>query len=176
MVYLGIDTSVNSMPFSVFEDKDLVDFGILKVDGKYLEDKISSVYTNIQSLIDKYKVQVLVLEDVFYSKNFTSTKNTLQVLGALRLGAYQKNVPCFTVQATKWRKGIVSGRERQSLKEQAVSYVNEMYDLDLKYDKSRTKTQDDMAEAIIMVEGLVWQRYTLENIKLFGKEEDRERK
>jgi crossover junction endodeoxyribonuclease RuvC len=176
MVYLGIDTSVNSMPFSVFEDKELVDFGILKVEGKHLEDKLFSAYTNIQSLIDKYKVQVVVLEDVFYSKNFTSTKNTLQTLGALRLASYQKNAICYTVQASKWRKGVVKGRQRQSLKEQAVDYVNEMYDLNLTYDKSRTKTQDDIAEAIIMLEGLVWQRYTLENVSLFGREEDRERK
>lgn len=171
MVYLGIDTSVNSMPFAVFEDKDLVDFGLLKISGKYLEDKLFAGYTNIQDLIDKYGVNVIVLEDVFYNKNFTSTKNTLEMVGALRLGAYQKSVPCFTVHASKWRKGIIKGKQRTSVKQQAVDYVNEMYDLDLTYDKSRTKTQDDMAEAILMIEGLVWQRYTIENVRVFSKDE-----
>jgi len=159
------------MPFSVFEDKDLVDFGLLKIKGKYLEDKLFAGYTNIQELIDKYKVDVVVLEDVFYSKNFTSTKNTLAMVGALRLGAYQKEVPCFSVHASKWRKGIIKGRQRASVKQQAVDYVNEMYDLDLTYDKNRTKTQDDMAEAILMLEGLVWQRYTIENVRVFSKDE-----
>lgn len=171
MVYLGIDTSVNSMPFAVFEDKELVDFGLLKIKGKYLEDKLFSGYTNIQNLIDKYEVDVVILEDVFYYKNFTSTKNTLEMVGALRLGAYQRTVPCFTVQATKWRKGVISKRKREGMKQQAIDYVNEMYDLTLEYDSNRTKTQDDMAEAIIMVEGLVWQRYSLENVRIFAKDE-----
>lgn len=170
MIYLGIDTSVNSMPFAVFENEALLDFGILKVNGKFLEDKLKTGYDNVQELIDKYGVDVIVFEDVFYSKNFTSTKNTLQMLGSLRVAAYDKNVSCFTVQATKWRKGVIKSGKRDSMKKQAVDYVNEMYDLELTHDPNRTKTQDDIAEAIIMVEGLVWKRYTLDKFRWFGDE------
>lgn len=155
------------MPFAVFNDKELYDFGILRVKGKYLEDKLDEASKNIQELIDKYEVDVVILEDVFLSKGFTSTKNTLQMLGSLRLSAYRKGAVCFTVQATKWRKGVIKQGKRNPMKKQAVEYVNEMYDLDLTYDKNRTKTQDDIAEAIIMVEGLVWQRYTLDKVRIF---------
>ncbi len=155
------------MPFAVFDGKELIDYGILKVEGKYLEDKLASASENLTNAIEEYKIDVIVLEDVFYYKNFTSTKNTLMMLGALRLSAYKKNVVCYTVQATKWRKGVIKQRQNTAVKEQAVDYVNEMYDLSLEYHKSRTKTDDDIEEAIIMVEGLVWQRYTLEKFRYF---------
>lgn len=168
MKYLGIDTSVNSMPYAVFDNKDLVDFGIIKIKGKYLEDKLKAGYTEIQKKIDDYDIDVVILEDVYHGVNFTSTKSTLQMLGALRMGAYEKDAVAFLVPATKWRKGVIKQTRRATMKQQAVDYANEMYDLDLMYDKKRTRTQDDMAEAIIMTEGLVWQRYTLEKVRMFS--------
>ena len=167
MVYLGIDTSVNSMPFAVFENKELKDFGILSVKGKYLEEKLAYASREIEDLIYLYEVDVVVLEDVFLAKNFTSTKNTLQMMGALRLSSYKSGATCFTVMATQWRKGVIKQGKREPMKKQAIEYVNEMYDLDLEYDHRKTKTQDDIAEAIIMIEGLVWQRYTLDKVKIF---------
>lgn len=170
MVYCGIDTSTVASPYAIFQDKELIAYGVLPIEGKFLEDKIKSAHDNVIELAEKYKVDVFVFESLYYGKNAWGAISTLQVLGGMRLGAYMKNATCFTVNASKWRKGVIKGRQRTTVKEQAVNYVNEMYGLDLKYNKSRTKTDDDMAEAIIMTEGLVWNRYTVENVKVFGKE------
>lgn len=167
MRYLGIDTSVVAMPFSVFEDKSLVDFGVFTTKGNYFEEKLNFQYNKIQELIDDYDIDVVILEDVFVGKNMYGAKSTMQMLGALRMGAYAKGKTCFLVLASKWRKGIIKTRQKVGVKEQAINYVNDAYSLDLKYHKSRTKTDDDMAESIMMVEGLVWGRYTLEDVKLF---------
>ncbi len=155
------------MPFAIFEDKALQTYGIMKIKGKFLEDKLVMSHEQITKLIKEHGVDIVVLEDVFLGKNFTGTKSTLQTIGVLRHAAYLQNAICFLVPASKWRKGVIKKNRRESMKEQAVNYVNEMYDLDLEFHKSRTKTDDDIAEAIIMTEGLVWNRYTVENVKVF---------
>lgn len=170
MRYLGIDTSVVAMPFSVFDNKKLIDFGVFSTKGKHFEEKLNFQYEKIQELIEEYNIDTVILEDVFVGKNMYGAKSTMQMLGSLRMGAYRSGKTCFLVLATKWRKGIIKTRQKISVKEQAVNYVNENYGLNLEYHKSRVKTDDDMAEAIIMVEGLVWGRYSIEDVKLFKKE------
>lgn len=165
---MGVDTSTIAVPFAVFEDKKLEVYGIEKIKAKYLEDKIYVAYDRVKTLIQKYKIDVVVFEDVYYGLNFTTTKSTLQVMGAMRLACYEEGVTSFLVPSSKWRKGIISNKGRAGKKEQAIDYVNEMYDLDLVYDKNRTKTDDDIAEAILMTEGLVWERYSAEKVKVFN--------
>lgn len=165
--YLGIDTSTIAMPFAVFDDKELVDYGVYTTQGTFFEDKLHFQYNKIQDLIEEYDIDIVVLEDAFIGKNMYGAKSTMQMLGALRMGAYIKNATCFLVLASKWRKGIIKTRQKKSVKQQAIDYVNENYDLDLKYHKSKTKTDDDIAEAIIMVEGIVWGRYTFGDVRVF---------
>lgn len=166
--YLGIDTSTIALPYSVFEDKYLFDFGNIKIKGNHITDKMSMAFDEIQSLIDKYQIDVVVLEDVFMGGNFQSAKSQAKMLGVLQLASTFKKCSTVTALATKWRKGIIKSGQKTPVKEQAVNYVNDVYDLDLEYKKSRTKTDDDIAEAILMVEGLVWERYTVEKPKLFS--------
>ena len=151
------------MAFSVFEDYNLITYGIIKIKGKNLEDKLQFASEQIEELINKHHVNAVILEDVYYSKNFTSTKSTLQMMGALKLKSLESGAVVSTVQATKWRKGVIKKSTRDTMKKQAVDYVNEFYGLDLKHSTNRAKSDDDMAEAIIMVEGLVWKRYTLDS-------------
>lgn len=169
MIYCGIDTSTVASPYAIFDDKKLIAYGVLPIEGKFLEDKIYKAYENIDKLAKDYNVDVFIFEDVYIGVNAVTAKSTLQVLGAMRLSAYHHKATCFTVQVAKWRKGVITGKTRADKKKCAIDYVNEMYGLDLVYHSSRTKTDDDMAECIVMVEGLVWGRYTLENVKVFGK-------
>ncbi len=157
------------MPYSVFEDKFLVDYGLIKIKGKFLEDKMSQAYKEITELIRKHGIAIVLLEDVYYGRNFTSTKSTLQMVGALRTACYENNATSFLVPASKWRKGIIKGGIRENMKEQAVNYVNDNYDLEFTYEKERTSTDHDIAESIIMTEGLVWGRYTLEKVRVFKR-------
>ena len=151
------------MAYSVFHDKSLISYGIIKIKGNSLDDKLLDSFNKITELIEKHNVDVVILEDVFYSKNFTSTKSTLQTMGALKLAVVIKDKLCYTVQATKWRKGVIKKSQRDSMKKQAVDYVNLAYQLDLEHNTNRAKSDDDIAEAILMVEGLVWGRYDIEN-------------
>lgn len=160
------------MPFAVFNDKKLVDYGVYSIKEDFLEDKIAFAYHKIKELITQYNIDVLILEDVYINLNPNGSKSSIQVMGAMRLGAHELNVPCFTVMASKWRKGVIKGRKRAEKKKLAVEYVNENYGLDLKYFSSRTKTDDDIAEVIIMVEGLVWERYTLDDVQMFNAGKD----
>lgn len=169
MKVLGIDTSTIAIPFAVFDGRLLEDYGVIPLKGKFLEDKLILAHDKIMELVEKYNIDIVILEDVFYGKNFQGTKSTLQILGAMRLGAYKMNATCFLILASKWRKGIIKTRQSVGVKEQAVDYVNDHYNLGLVYDKNRSKTDDDVAECIIMVEGLVWGRYTTENVRVFKK-------
>lgn len=153
------------MVYAVFNDKELVTFGILKIKGKVLDDKLKYSYGAITEIIKKHSVDVVILEDVYYSKNFTSTKSTLQTMGVLKLASKLENVLCFTVQASKWRKGVIKKSTRDTMKKQAVDYVNEFYDLGLVHSTNRVKSDDDIAEAIIMTEGIVWGRYEIDDFK-----------
>jgi len=158
------------MPFAVFEDKKLIDYGVYTTKGDFLEEKMNFQYEKIKELIEEYNIDVVVLEEVFMGRNMRGAKSSISAQSAMRLGTYHMGKICFVVLATKWRKGIIKSGQKIGVKEQAVNYVNKFYDLDLEYHKSRTKTDDDMAEAIIMVEGLVWGRYTLDDVKMFKEE------
>jgi Holliday junction resolvasome RuvABC endonuclease subunit len=175
--YLGIDTSVAKIPWAVFEDKRLIGYGAIPIiqpntkKGIYSEDRLHDVYQKVSALIKDNNVDVVILEDVFLGKGMHAMRENIQALAVMRLASYINKATTFVVLATSWRKGIIESERKNGngVKMQAIDYVNKTYGLALKYSTSKTKTEDDIAEAIIMTEGLAWKRYSPEKIKIYSR-------
>ncbi len=77
MIVLGIDPSIIQMGLGVVEsfgnEYKLVDYGVLKLSSSdKLPFRLGEVFKCVKSYIENYNVDVIAVEDVFFSNNAKS--------------------------------------------------------------------------------------------------------
>lgn len=144
MKVLSLDQSSNKTGFAVFEDGELKIHNIIDLSKcKDLEMRINQMMVKINTLIEKIRPDAIVFEDV----NFQSNVGTLTVLarlqGAIILSAIKHDINYEIYKPSHWRKilGFKQGKSvgREALKTQALSYIQDKYNI---------QTKEDIAEAI----------------------------
>ena len=66
MIGMGIDASTTCIGWCIFNDDELLDYGKLKPTVEDLEwrDRVYNFIPQLQQIIDKYKPQIVYVEDV----------------------------------------------------------------------------------------------------------------
>ena len=85
MILLAIDPSLSSTGFAVFdEDGKLIEYGKQTTGNKIIEeDRICKIANKIKTLIEKYKIEVVVMETQFFSKNAKTSMQLSRLRGAI---------------------------------------------------------------------------------------------
>lgn len=84
MVVLGIDASYKSTGWAVVKDNKLIKYDkILHEIGESFGDFLCRFSKQIINIIKKYKVGVVVLEDLNFTSNFTTAKILLRIQGVI---------------------------------------------------------------------------------------------
>ena len=147
MTILALDLSTKASGWAIFEDGNLKDYGCITAGSANLYKRIDKMVEGIKEILEKYKVNKVVLEDVIPD----DVKHNVQVYKALTyLQGYilhtlddYKLLPAEFFTASQWRKrcGIHTGRgvKRESLKPKDIQFVKDTYNI---------KVNDDIADAI----------------------------
>lgn len=166
MISLGLDLSTTCSGYSVFEGTKLIDYGCFKPIGNDWRERIGQLAPFIKELIEKYKVDKVIVEDVpLMSKQM----KTLVILGAVQgmlIGVTSSmNIPVEYILPSAWRSpmglfdGTKSGTHRNEMKRKSIEKANKLFGIELKYvSPCSKKNEDDIADAILIAYSKVSKR------------------
>jgi len=111
MVIIGIDPGLVKTGYGIIsiknEKSELVDFGIISPNpNDTISNRIFTIFSDIEQLINTYSPSVFSIEDIFYSRNFKSAMLLGQARGAAVLAAAKYKLPIFEYSAKKVKQSI----------------------------------------------------------------------
>ena len=143
MIILGIDPGLTQTGFGLINVNSntpvLIDYGVIKPPGidVPLADRLKVVYTDIVEIINKYKSAVLVVEDIFYSKNVKSTIMLSHARAAALLAGSSSNIPVYEYSARKVKQSIAgNGNAQKEQLQYMVKAILKLSDLPQPLDAS----------------------------------------
>lgn len=144
MKVLAFDQAKNT-GYAVFEGNELLVSGIIKSTRKDYLDVTDEIAGKLYVLINTYKPDVLLLEDVQAQSNLKTHKALSMLLGALRQVGVLEGVTVKILHTSTWRTflkkryGITGRPKRTEWKRYSKQFVLDEYN---------KKVKDDEADAI----------------------------
>ena len=95
MRVIGVDPGLAVTGFGIIDKKDNTisahSYGTIRPPkGVQLADRLGYLFDEITVLIDKYKPEILAIEDTFYHKNFKSAMVLGQARGTIILAGFSR--------------------------------------------------------------------------------------
>lgn len=144
MKIIGLDQSTKLTGWSLWQDKQLVEHGVLTV--KVKENlplvRMEEMYNLLKELTNKHKPDFVVLEAVQFQNNFNTYGQLSQLQGVIFPLLFERDIGFVICEPTKWRSFFsIKGRKRAEYKEAAIQMVKDKWDVD---------ATEDEAEAILI--------------------------
>jgi len=162
MIYIGLDLATWKTGCCIIDSSgNLIHYELImikKTKEKKKENdfrkRIYEIGDTVQSIIAKYKPQILALEEPPIIKN-SSASMLLIMHGYFLKIANDYNLDCKIYQPNHWRSvlGILGNNGKDALKKDeikkaTVNFVNEKYNTDFLYVRDSDKSTDDIADSI----------------------------
>lgn len=144
MRVLGLDTSTTSTGYAIIDNGKLIDYGCIKP-PKDLDtiDRIIYIEKEVKEIIFKKEIEYVVIEELAMVRSGTVTKVLAGLLYHLIIEFRKRELLTVLVRPSEARKGRITGKNRQELKQNAITYVKDKYKKDV---------NDDEADSIILAE------------------------
>ena len=154
MRVLSFDQSTRVSGYCCFENGKYVESGIIDMSKSKLgtEERSFEMAQQICEIINKYKPQRIIIEDVQQQSN-PKTMIILARLSGMIIGyAEAHNVKIHILSPSQWRKQLYYSQgpkvKRQELKQQSIDYVQEHFGLNLPEDECEAICIGDAAHKI----------------------------
>lgn len=144
MRVLGLDTSTTSTGYAIIDNGKLIDYGCIKP-PKDLDtiDRIIYIEKEVKEIIFKKEIEYVVIEELAIMRNGLTAKILAGLLYHLIIEFRKRELLTVLVRPSEARKGRITGKNRQELKKNAITYVKAKYKKDV---------NDDEADSIILAE------------------------
>nr|DAL08561.1 MAG TPA_asm: RuvC [Caudoviricetes sp.] len=152
MKIIGIDMSSQRTGIALFDDNQYVDHVLIDLHKiKDTDERIRKMMKNIKQQLNRYKPDVIVMEECLMTNNIKTVKVLSYIAGAIISWADENNTIFKFQLPTAWRKkvGIMQNQyiKREQLKQEAIEMVKEKFGLDV---------TDDEAESILLAYSLAY--------------------
>ena len=108
MIVLGVDPGIANTGYGVVRSEgsrlDAIQYGVIETHAAApLEQRLTEVFSDIGDLIDRFQVQAVAVEDLYFGANVSSALAVGQARGVVLLAAGQHGVPvrAYTPQQVK---------------------------------------------------------------------------
>lgn len=122
MLILGIDPGTATTGYGIVQKEGdrtaAITYGAILTSPKATSaDRLMSIYNELETLIDKYKPDVLVAERLFFSKNETTAFSVGRTVGVVLLLAAQKGIPTVEYTPMEIKQAVVGygGAEKKQI-------------------------------------------------------------
>jgi crossover junction endodeoxyribonuclease RuvC len=155
MIVLGIDPGTITMGYGVIECRDndvaLIKYGALNTPSRSpIGERLSFLYSNLQSIIALHQPEVVAVEQPFVAKNARSAFAIGRAQAVAILAAATNNLPCFEYTPAEIKQRVAN--YGASSKEQIQQMV--MLQLDLKEIPEPSDAADALAVALCHVQAI----------------------
>ncbi len=145
MIILGIDPGYERCGFAVLEKQNrtliLHTFGVIKTQAtKNFPLRLQEIGEDFQSLLDKYKPQVMSIEDLFFVQNITTGIKVAQVRGTLMYLAHKSGCQIVEPKPMEAKQAFTGNGHATKLEMQKMAQIL--------FGMESIPTQDDAVDAI----------------------------
>lgn len=139
---LDIATTTGWAVLEIKGKKANINYGSITVNSK---NRLKEINNEVKTLIKNHRPDIVLIEDVFFSRNFKSFKILSMMHAATYLGCVAISNPIILeANATAIRKAIgVKNTEREKIKPLVMKMINQMFGIRLK--------DNDVTDAIAII-------------------------
>lgn len=132
--FLALDQSSRITGYAVFENAKLIDYGKFSVNDDDIGIRLLKIRQNVHSLIEKYNINEIVLEDIQLQNNVSNNVQTFktlaEVFGVIYELATELDLRKDAVLASSWKSTLqVKGRTRSEQKRNAQALVEKTFNI-----------------------------------------------
>jgi len=132
MRVMGVDPGTLTSGFGIVAEEDdklfyVVSGGISPSAKQPFPKRLKKIYEEIEKIIDKYKPRVVVIEDLFVSKNIQSALKLGHARGVAILAAMNAGLPVFEYAPLEVKQAVVGNGKAE--KKQVQIMVKTLLDL-----------------------------------------------
>ncbi len=120
---LGIDPGLANLGWAVMRDENsLIDFGCIVTDSKWQSSRrLAEIDEKVGRLIDRFEVEELALEKLYFAKNVKSASKVSEVIGVIKNCGQGRGVAVFEYTPLQIKMSLVGyGRADKSQVEYMV--------------------------------------------------------
>jgi crossover junction endodeoxyribonuclease RuvC len=155
-VILGIDPGLADTGYGVIEsyksEFKFLTCGVIKTSAKLeLADRLLIIYKDLINLIDKYRPDLISIEELFFNKNVKTALIVGQARGVVLLAIKQKKVPFISLTPLQVKQAVTS--YGQAPKKQVQTMVQKILKL------KSIPQPDDAADALATAIGAAGLNY-----------------
>ena len=134
-----MDQATKISGYSIFEDKNLITYGILEVDQKeknYVE-RIKQMNGKIIQLINNNNPGFVVFEDVQFQRNYQTYQQLSQLQGVIMANLFDLNLGFQIIEPSGWKSFCgIKGKKREEQKKSTQEFVKNKYGIDVSEDEA----------------------------------------
>jgi len=136
---LAIDSSTNSMAFSLFINRKLIKYGKINFHGNHVYERTGDANKKISQFLKDYDIDAIVIESAIYT-NSQNTAISLSLVQGSILGASQMyhRAPIVSCSPVSWQNWIGNGK----LKKEEKQAIRDLYGNDKSYSFYKTKERE----------------------------------
>ena len=145
MVILGIDPGLAIVGWGALEYVNgrfhVLGFGSIRTEAKTpVEDRINQIYDGMNTIIEKYKPDVMAIEELFWNTNQKTGISVAEARGVILLAAHKRGLQIYEYTPLQVKQAVVGyGRAE---KKQVIMMVTSILKL------AKPPKPDDTADAL----------------------------
>ncbi len=158
---LSLDASTTHIGWSVFDEDDLITYGLIEAEKKMTwRERIGHFSPMLKEVVKKNKIDMVIQEDVpKMNKGGAMTLIQLGAVQGMSISLFSSlGIPIQFIEVGTWRKniGISTGdKSRESKKIKSIEMANKLFGLDLpiNYTKGgnyKEEGSDDISDSILL--------------------------
>lgn len=124
--------------FSVFDDRELIKYGLVEVDKKEKNaiERMKQMDEKIRVLIGKIKPDYIVFENVQFQKNYGTFQQLSQLQGVVMSCLFELNIGFTIIEPSAWKSCCgIKGRKRAEQKENTKIFVMNEFEIQASEDE-----------------------------------------
>jgi crossover junction endodeoxyribonuclease RuvC len=111
VIVLGIDPGYAIVGYGILDYNGtsfrVIDYGSIETDAKEpFVDRIQRIYKGLCFLIEKYHIEEMAIEELFFFKNAKTVIDVAQARGVMLLAAKEHNIPVYEYTPLQVKQGI----------------------------------------------------------------------
>lgn len=108
IMILGIDPGLENVGWGIVDDNKLVDCGVIVTSNKNSSvDRLGKIYNELEIIINKFKVDEMAIETLFFAKNAKSALKVAEAIGVIKICGKNNKLKVYEYTPLQVKQALV---------------------------------------------------------------------